>query len=309
MGKAYIAINYICNENCKYCPCSKREKNNRYIITLEEINASIDKLIDAGISDITLSGGEPTLHPDFLDVLIYARKNKIRVTILTNGEMFSSKNFADDFISVSDGMSIKVITTLHGADRKTHEDANGTDGSFERTIQGLKYLSSNGVRVIIKHCITIYNYRDLSRFYEFISNNFPESVDIQLCGIDYCGVPEEFLQKEKLSFSRIKEKLEGFFDAFEEKAGKNKDSRNVYCINIPLCSCDPYYWKYMMFNRKNEGYSAYRDPLSDGFAPADAISGTDEVACSGCIAKHLCAGTYHSAFRLYGKSIVNPIYG
>ena len=68
MKNAYLAICYICNEHCSFCPCSKEEKENRMITPFFEVQNTIDSFVQNNISDITISGGEPTLHPDFIEI-------------------------------------------------------------------------------------------------------------------------------------------------------------------------------------------------------------------------------------------------
>lgn len=44
-------------------------------------------------SSITISGGEPTLHPDIAEIIKYAQDVGVYVTLLSNGENFANKVF------------------------------------------------------------------------------------------------------------------------------------------------------------------------------------------------------------------------
>src|SRR3954468_1694377 len=71
-----------CNLACTYC--NEFDKDSPPVPT-DEMLRRIDKLCEFGTGIITVSGGEPTLHPD-LDLLIQrARRGGAIVTIITNG--------------------------------------------------------------------------------------------------------------------------------------------------------------------------------------------------------------------------------
>ena len=93
MKNAYLAICYSCNERCSYCPCSKQEKQDKLITPLSDLKTAIAQFAVEGITDITISGGEPTLHPDFIDIIDYSQRCGLQVTVLSNGERFSNIDF------------------------------------------------------------------------------------------------------------------------------------------------------------------------------------------------------------------------
>ena len=99
--------------------------------------------------------------------------------------------------------------------------------------------------------------------------------------------------------------LEKMFDKYLEKG---EPGRLVYCFNMPLCSADPFYWRF--FTPKSYGYEGYvssnRDGKSQRAYNVDSNVGLYTNACKKCKANQLCAGTYRTAFELFGDSIVKP---
>lgn len=305
MKSAYLAICYACNQNCKFCPCSKMEKQAKMLTDINNLKQTIDDLDAQGITDVTLSGGEPTLHPHLADLIAYIQSKKMLVTVLSNSERFSSNAFIADFVSKVDVRRLKVITTLHASTTEGHETANQTPGSFIRTVHGLKNLSNHGIRVIVKHCISKENYQELYEFFEYCNNTFDESVDIQLCSIDYCGMPADVLAQEKLCFSEVRPFIERMFDRHMElKEAGNK--RKLYCINMPLCVCDVYYWRYLP-RRHEKTYDQYKDPHNSETTPAQDNVGIHPKFCSACKVAEICCGTYFTAYDACGPDIVTPI--
>lgn len=304
MKNAYFAICYVCNENCLFCPCSKVEKSEKMITDIAELRTTVDSLVKNDVTDVTISGGEPTLHPNLLELVGYMQDKELNVTILSNSERFSDKEFTDEFTKSVDIERIKIITTLHSHKQGEHEKANRTKGSFVRSVAGLLNLSNNGIRVIIKHCITRKNYKNLKEFYVFCDKTFLTTADIQLCSIDYCGIPKDELKKEVLSFIELRPYLEQLFDYHIEH--KNMGTkRHLYCINMPLCVCDVFYWNYLTFKQRKM-YNAYKDPHNKDPMDISDNVGIDEIYCKNCKAKLICSGTYHTAFSAFGDSIIKP---
>ena len=85
-----IEITNHCNLECPVCIVQNRDN---YHMSLEEFSATIDGLIikEGTLDTINLSGGEPTIHPRFLELLDLAKRPQIaRVTISTNGLRIAS---------------------------------------------------------------------------------------------------------------------------------------------------------------------------------------------------------------------------
>ena len=305
MNSAYLAISYICNQKCSFCPCSKEEKTFKYM-DFEELKESVYKLKDElNITEVVLSGGEPTLHPDFLDIIYFLSDLNIKITLLTNAEKLCEEDFVENISKKAKNNTLTVITTIHSQKDKSYEYINKSKGSFKRSIQGLKNVNKLGLHTIVKHCITKENYKDLKEFFQFVDKTFPESVDMQLCSIDYCGLNEKNKNDYKVEFPQIRPYLENMFDEYIKN---NSNNRLIYCFNMPLCSSDPFYWKF--FTPKSSGYEGYISPNREGESKrtynVDSNVGLYTYSCEKCKANKLCAGTYRTAFELFGDSIVKP---
>jgi MoaA/NifB/PqqE/SkfB family radical SAM enzyme len=71
-----------CNLDCAYC--NEYDKTSMPV-ALETMLRRIDRLADLGTTIITLSGGEPTLHPDLDAIIRRIRKRGAIATLITNG--------------------------------------------------------------------------------------------------------------------------------------------------------------------------------------------------------------------------------
>lgn len=308
MGKtAYLAIDYICNENCKFCPCSKNEKKIGIITPINELMSSVEHFKQNNIEQIVISGGEPTLHPKLSELICCIQKSGIKVILLSNSELFSNEKFFNKFTNKVDTSKITVITTLHSHIADEHEEANQTSNSFKRSLTGLLNLCNVDANIIVKHCITKHNYQNLTDFYAFCDEYFPEKVTLQMCGIDYCGITRNQMEKEVLSFIDLKPYLESMFDVHICRQEEGS-LRNLYTINIPLCAADVYYWNVKNFMRKKASkiYHAYKDPRHSFVVDVENNVSTCSGVCEACKAISVCIGTYKTAFDAFGGRIIRP---
>jgi len=76
-----------CNLTCTYCNEYDRVSDP---VPLAVLQRRIDKLADLGTGIITLSGGEPLLHPDVATLVAHIRHRDAIATLITNGYLLSS---------------------------------------------------------------------------------------------------------------------------------------------------------------------------------------------------------------------------
>ena len=76
-----------CNLACKYC---NEYDDYSKPIPIETMERRIDDLARLGTSILTLSGGEPLLHPDLDEIITHMRKYPIIVGMITNGYLLTA---------------------------------------------------------------------------------------------------------------------------------------------------------------------------------------------------------------------------
>lgn len=74
-----------CPNNCKFCS-SNSSQDKKTIIDFETFKKTISHFINnGGIEEISISGGEPFLHPDLFEMVKYCKDNRIRTVLFTSG--------------------------------------------------------------------------------------------------------------------------------------------------------------------------------------------------------------------------------
>ncbi|OGR45291.1 MAG: hypothetical protein A2X35_03330 [Elusimicrobia bacterium GWA2_61_42] len=122
-----------------------------------------------------LTGGEPTLNPDFLRTVAYFRRRLPGepLTVLSNGRRFSDKAFAAAFAAAA-RPPFTLAVSLHGPAAAAHDAVAGVKGAFAQTLAGLKNIFGlpGAPFVEIRVILHKLNYRGLGATLKFIKRSF-----------------------------------------------------------------------------------------------------------------------------------------
>lgn len=81
-----------CNFRCCHCYVKHTFTSEKDMLPFELISRLIMEMADYGVATIYLTGGEPFLRPDFLDIVELAIKYNIDVHIKSNGSLISEED-------------------------------------------------------------------------------------------------------------------------------------------------------------------------------------------------------------------------
>lgn len=93
-----------------------------------------------GITRLHLTGGEPTLHPRFVDTLALARRLGLRTSVGTNGAMLARPGFARRALPLLD----EVMLSLHGPGSEIHDAATERPGSYAAALGAAAAVADAG---------------------------------------------------------------------------------------------------------------------------------------------------------------------
>lgn len=91
-------VSAICNMDCKFCFADWR--NNRKQLSTQKVMEIIDKLQEYGIEAINLTGGDPLLRDDIVEICKYCKAKGIMTIISTTGIELKNKGKVLDYIDV-----------------------------------------------------------------------------------------------------------------------------------------------------------------------------------------------------------------
>ena len=132
-----------CNLNCLHCFNAKDNAPLNSELSYEEILSILDQAKEIGVHAFTLTGGEPLVHPRFLDIVkaIYER-DMIVFELNTNGLLVNQK-MLDEFKKIRCHPLIKISYDGIGY----HNWIRQHPKAEEMTLKAIKLCLSNGFRV------------------------------------------------------------------------------------------------------------------------------------------------------------------
>ncbi len=144
LSQIYFYLTEGCNLACRHCWIAPKFDADHRLPSLPVslIETAIAEAKDLGLKGVKLTGGEPLMHPRFLEILEIIRREDLRLEIESNGILCTPEVAAE--IAGLPRRSISI--SIDGADAKTHEWIRGVPGCFEKAKDAVRNLVAVGIR-------------------------------------------------------------------------------------------------------------------------------------------------------------------
>lgn len=231
----HIEIVNECNERCLHCYIPHDLKTKTIDSSL--FYRIIQEGRDMNIINVTMSGGEPLLHKDFLGFLSRCRELDLSVNVLSNLTLLT-----DDILNeMKKNPLLSVQTSIYSMDSKVHDAITKVQGSLDKTKAGVLKLLKAGIPVQISCPIMKQNKDSFTGVVKWGNeNNISVAIDyVIFAAYDHtnCNLVN------RLSLDEVR-------DAFDkqltkEYAGYLHDAaKEKYAVteNDPICSICRYYF-------------------------------------------------------------------
>ena len=157
----YFNLTYRCPYSCRYC-FSHTTSNHGNRRDIDLIRFKEDLLENnIGRNDrIVLNGGEPTVHPDFMEILDASISSGAEVVLYTNGAAFSDELFSRDALSIG---SFRVTIPIHG-DELLHDYITQREGSWKAVSMAITNICRTGRMNCLEPKFIVSDLMSASRF-------------------------------------------------------------------------------------------------------------------------------------------------
>jgi len=152
----WLEITRACNLRCAHCFVEGGPVRGGELAT-EEILALLDTWADMGVLCVVITGGEPTIHPDFVDIVGHAHDLGFAVSIATHGKVI-----ARDVILDLPRTDVIISVSLDG-----EHNPRGLEAEFPRVTERLLALQSEGFHTSIMTTTTRANVGQLRGIIEW----------------------------------------------------------------------------------------------------------------------------------------------
>lgn len=200
-----LKVTEACNLRCKHCFYAEQPEyyDKCEEFSTKEINELINFLVDdINILSITLTGGEVFVKKDFLEILKHIKEKNLLTTIQTNGTLVN-KEKAQELGQLLNQKTDSIQISLEGSDRDSHEQIRGI-GTFDKTINAIKLLRNNNVRVQINTTLTTLSAPKMEQMFELC-----QELDVKQLSIgryEVCNKNQQYLKlstEELVKYSSI----------------------------------------------------------------------------------------------------------
>jgi uncharacterized radical SAM superfamily Fe-S cluster-containing enzyme len=171
-----IEITQSCNLTCPTCYAGSSPENKQFM-SVADFTSTIDGLLEKGKGDsdlIQLSGGEPTIHPQFFEIVEIALEKGInQVYVNTNAIKLAKREFAERLASY--GERVSVYLQFDGFKPATYELLRGRD-LLETKIKAADHCEELGINTVPTITLTReINDDEVGKFIQWASSR-PNSV-------------------------------------------------------------------------------------------------------------------------------------
>lgn len=143
----YLYLSNSCNLACRHCWITPRFVDDRPdpgdVINVEALQDAVLEGKSLGLCSAKLTGGEPMIHPQFLEIVDTLTENGLILNMETNGTLLTAKTAQ----YLKDKTNLKFISvSIDGADAQTHDWFRGVSGAYDEALRGLDYLVEAGYK-------------------------------------------------------------------------------------------------------------------------------------------------------------------
>ena len=133
-------LTYACNLACVHCLSSSGRRDPRELSTAE-CKALIDEFERMQVFYVNIGGGEPTVRPDFWELLDYAVAHHVGVKFSTNGFRITPERA--ERIAATDYVDVQI--SLDGATAEVNDAVRG-QGTYDAALRAMANLQAAGVK-------------------------------------------------------------------------------------------------------------------------------------------------------------------
>ncbi|MFI6149225.1 mycofactocin radical SAM maturase [Streptomyces sp. NPDC051109] len=152
-------LTYACNLSCVHCLSSSGRRDPRELTT-DECKAVIDELQRMQVFYVNIGGGEPTVRPDFWELVEYAVAHQVGVKFSTNGLRITPERAR--WLAATDYVDVQI--SLDGASAEVNDAVRG-EGSYDMAVTAMRNLRDAGFRDFkISVAVTRHNVPQLDEF-------------------------------------------------------------------------------------------------------------------------------------------------
>ena len=143
----YLYMSNTCNLRCRHCWITPGFGDARAtpsdFVNPEALRHAVVEAKSLGLCAVKLTGGEPMLHPGFMEIAHMLTAEGMSMDMETNGTLMTAENARH----LKEKTNVRFVSiSLDGPDARSHDSFRGVPGAFDAALRGLDCLVSAGYK-------------------------------------------------------------------------------------------------------------------------------------------------------------------
>jgi radical SAM protein len=147
-----------CDLACVHCRACGQPGRNPLELSTEEAKRLIDEIAAMEVPVFVLTGGDPLKRPDIFELVRYASEHKVRISLTPSATPLLTR---ENIVQLKDCGLARLAVSLDGPTAETHDAFRGVKGSYEWTLNAVKWARQVNLPVQINTTITRHNLSQL----------------------------------------------------------------------------------------------------------------------------------------------------
>ena len=287
----------LCNNRCPMC--SNSGDPALWRIDTAELLARVQRVLDWGFRRVIVTGGEPTIHPGFWEVVEAFDGAGVRWDINTQGRSFADAAFAER--AMATGLDRAIVSLHSHVPEASAIISGGNVQGHAQTVAGIDHLAERGARLLLNLVLTRHNLDDVAAWVDHCADRWGDDVALKVCfpsqggkGGDWAGID--------LRYDDVRDAI------VATRAAADARGLSLCWESLPHCVHGE--WQAVDVSRSGFGESHYLDDAHGReFYSIRAIEAELRVfaeGCAGCAALARCCGMEQGYLRRHGADELRP---
>ncbi len=276
--KVIVNLTYECNNNCRFCAIGKRDKKK---LDYEIVCAFLEKYRGEGVKLADFDGGEPTLHPDLLEIIGTAREMGYeRINVTTNGRRLADRGTTARLLlsGITD-----LLVSIHGHNAEVHDYHTTHPGSFDESLRGLRNavrLKPDRIDLGVNTTLTKVNAPHLEEFAELLAAEGVKKLNVQFI-TPFGNIERNIVPDPAVAAGFLKRVIDKYADIMK-----------IQVVNLPFCFMEGYEEYLVSDVYKNERNMVFVSAEDVNLAEWLTAGRRRAPRCAECVHAIVCDGEY-----------------
>lgn len=190
-----LAVTYACQAKCHKCYAANLQDQSRGVLTPDQIRSLWKECLDLGAIHVNITGGEPTLRPDLVDIIKCLTPDRVMVSVVSN-----CLKVDEEMVASWAAAGLNTLqASLDSAVSKVHDELRGVTGCYDKVINAARLCHKHGINICFSTVLSPESTSDEKQMWDLLELCEQENAFLLICDSAQVGGWEG--QNEKM-FSR-----------------------------------------------------------------------------------------------------------